>query len=53
MVDEKLWGNEVADAARFAEQAKRETNGEEMSRKAEHRISQVSANKVSDDTRKK
>ena len=50
MVSEKLWGKEVADAARFAEQAR---NEEETSRIAELRMSKLITNKVSEDTQKK
>ena len=48
-------GTEVADAACFAEQARKERSqrgrlGEEMNRAAERRTSQVSADEVSSDT---
>ena len=51
-------GQEVADAARFAEQAKKERTQrgrleEELHRIAEPRTSQVSAHKVTDDTKEK
>ena len=53
MVDEKVLGTDVADAARFAEQARNERNEEEeTNRTAELRTSQKSAGKVSDDTQK-
>ena len=48
-VNEKLWGKEVADAVRFAEQAR---NGQEMSRMADFRTTQVVTDKVSEDTQK-
>ena len=48
-MNEKLWGKEVADAARFAEQAR---NGQEMSRMADFRTTQVFTDKVSEDTQK-
>ena len=47
VVNEKLWGKEVADAARFAEQAR---NGKEMSRMAGLRTTQVVTNNVGEDT---
>ena len=53
VVDEKFWSMEVADAARSAEQARHERDEEESNRTAELGTSQVSANKVCDDTQKK
>ena len=50
VASEKLWGKEVADAARFAEQAR---NKEETNRIAELRKSKLITNKVSEDTQKK
>ena len=48
VVNEKLWRKDVADAARFAEQARNESE-KELNRRAELWPSQVSAIKVSDD----
>ena len=50
VASEKLWGKAVADAARFAEQARNEG---ETSRIAELRMSKLITNKVSEDTQKK
>ena len=50
VASEKLWGKEVADAVRFAEQAR---NEEETSRIADLRKSKLITNKVSEDTQKK
>ena len=47
LVDEKLGGTEVADAARFTKQARNERDDKETNRTAELRASQVSADKVS------
>ena len=52
VVNQKLRGTDVADAARSAEQARKEKYEEEMNRTAELRSSQVCASKVSDDTQK-
>ena len=50
VISGKLWGEEVADAARFAEQAR---NEEETIRIAELRKSKLITTKVSENTRKK
>ena len=49
VVNENLWGKEVADAARLAEQAR---HGKEMSRMAGLRTTQEVTNNVSEDTQK-
>ena len=51
-VNEKLCGEAVADAERFAEQARNERDEEETSRTAEFGTTHVSAKKVSEDTQK-
>ena len=52
VVNEKLWRKDVADAVRFAEQARNESEEEQTNRTAELRTSQVSATKFSDETQK-